>query len=84
MPAGPGSGDSAYPTALSLGPNPTFGESTLKVEAFLLDYHGDLYGQTIEVDFLARLRNIKRFDSAEQLVAQMAQDVARTREICGE
>lgn len=74
-------GDSAYPTAMSVGPNPTFGESTLKVEAFLLDYEGDLYGRTIEVDFLARLRNIRRFDSAQQLVAQMAQDVARTREI---
>jgi riboflavin kinase/FMN adenylyltransferase len=76
-------GTAAYPTAMSIGPNPTFDEATLKVEAFLLDYEGDLYGQPIEIDFLARLRNIKKFESAEQLVAQVAQDVARTREIAG-
>ena len=74
-------GELAYPTAMSLGPNPTFDEAALKVEAFLLDFHGDLYGQPIEIDFLARLRNIKRFESAEQLVAQMSQDVERTRAI---
>jgi riboflavin kinase/FMN adenylyltransferase len=70
-----------YPAAVSVGPNPTFDDPALKVEAFLLDYQGDLYGQTIEVDFLARLREIKRFDSAEGLVAQMARDVDETRRI---
>ena len=74
-------GSAVYPTALSIGPNPTFDEMVRKVEAFLLDYQGDLYGRTIEVDFLARLRNIRRFDSAEQLVAQMGEDVERTRQI---
>ncbi|MGA2619179.1 MAG: bifunctional riboflavin kinase/FAD synthetase [Thermoguttaceae bacterium] len=69
----------AYPAAVSIGPNPTFGETTLKVEAFLLDYQGDLYARQIEVDFFARLRDVRRFDSAEQLVAQMARDVEQTR-----
>jgi len=73
-----------YTTAMSLGSNPTFDESELKVEAFLLDYHGDLYGRAIEIDFLSRLRDIKRFDSAEQLVVQMALDVEQTRKIAGE
>ena len=36
---------------MSLGSNPTFDESEQKVEAFLLDYHGDLYGRPIEIDF---------------------------------
>ena len=71
----------AHAAAMSLGANPTFGESELKVEAFLLDYRGDLYGRAIEIDFLARLREIKCFDSVEQLVEQMARDVQQTREL---
>jgi riboflavin kinase/FMN adenylyltransferase len=71
----------SYATAMSLGSNPTFDESELKVEAFLLDYRGDLYGRAIEIDFLQRLRDIKRFDSVEQLVEQMAEDVQQTRKI---
>ncbi len=74
----------SYPTAMSLGGNPTFDESEKKVEAFLLDYHGDLYGRPIEIDFLARLRDIKRFDSAGQLIDQMALDVENTRRIVGQ
>lgn len=77
-------GGQAHATALSLGGNPTFGESELKVEAFLLDYRGDLYGRTIEIDFLARLRDIKCFDSVDQLVEQMARDVQKTRAISQE
>ncbi len=72
-----------YATAISLGSNPTFDESELKVEAFLLDYRGDLYGRAVEIDFLRRLRDIKRFDSVDRLVQQMAQDVHNTREIVG-
>ena len=66
---------SPHAAALSIGPNPTFDEQTLKVEAFLLDFQGDIYGRPIEVDFLARLRNIVRFASADALIAQMSQDV---------
>jgi riboflavin kinase/FMN adenylyltransferase len=72
-----------HATAMSLGGNPTFDEAEKKVEAFLLDYRGDLYGQLIEIDFLSRLRNIKRFDSAEELIDQMALDVQETRRIVG-
>src|SRR5208283_588190 len=70
-----------YATAMSLGSNPTFDESEQKVEAFLLDYHGDLYGRPIAIDFLARVRDIERFDSVGQLVAQIALDVQQTRRI---
>ncbi|MGO9113756.1 MAG: bifunctional riboflavin kinase/FAD synthetase [Thermoguttaceae bacterium] len=71
----------SYATAMSLGSNPTFDESEKKVEAFLLDYHGDLYGRPIEIDFLDRLRDIRRFDSADQLIDQMVLDVQETRRI---
>lgn len=71
----------AWPAAISLGPNPTFDEAVTKVEAHLIEYDGPLYGRDIEVDFLARLRDIVRFDSVGQLVAQMDRDVAATRRI---
>ena len=72
---------SRWPAAVSLGPNPTFDEPAPKVEIYAIGYQGSLYGLTAEVDFLARLRDIKRFGSADQLVAQMDRDVAATRQI---
>ena len=74
----------AWPAAISLGPNPTFDEGHVKVEAHLLGYQGWLYDRTIEVDFLARLRDIKRFDSVADLVAQMERDVSEVRRIVEE
>lgn len=69
------------PAAISLGPNPTFDEGNLKLEVYLLDFEGDLYGQLVEVDFLARLRDIERYDSVDDLLAQMHRDVEATRQI---
>jgi len=80
-PSATGSGGPVYAAAINIGPNPTFKESALKIEAYLLDYEGDLYDRAIAVDFVARLRDIKKFDSPEQLVSQMAQDVEATRRI---
>lgn len=70
------------PAAVSVGVRPTFdtGRAEL-IEAYLLDFAGDLYGQELRLDFLARLRGERRFDSAERLVEQMHLDVQRTREI---
>jgi riboflavin kinase / FMN adenylyltransferase len=73
-----------YPAAVSLGPNPTFGEGGLKVEAYLIGFDAMIYQRPIEVDFLARLREIRRFASVEALVAQMARDVERTAEVAGQ
>jgi riboflavin kinase/FMN adenylyltransferase len=70
-----------WPAAVSIGPNPTFDDPVPKVELFLIGYQGSLYGQAVEVDFLARLRDIERFGSADQLVLQMDRDVAATRRI---
>lgn len=74
----------SWPAAISLGPNPTFGEGALKVEIHLVDFRGDLYDRDLEVDFLARLRDIQRFDSIAKLVAQMDRDIDRTRAIAAE
>lgn len=68
--------------AVSIGVRPTFqtGRAEL-IEAYLLDFEGDLYGSTLELSFIERLRGERRFDSAEGLVEQMHTDVRRTREI---
>ena len=52
-----------------------------KVEVYLIGYQGSLYDRILEVDFLARLRNIQRFGSVAELIAQMNGDVAATRRI---
>ncbi len=70
---------SAHWAALSLGSNPTFDENALKVEAYLLDFQGDLYDRPLQIDFYGRLRETRRFDSVKALVQQMAVDVAAVR-----
>jgi len=70
--------------AVNVGMRPTFGSGReLLVEAYLLDRDEDLYGRVLRVDFLSRLRGEQRFDTAEELIAQMQIDVAQTREVCG-
>ncbi|SFT67445.1 riboflavin kinase / FMN adenylyltransferase [Actinopolyspora lacussalsi subsp. righensis] len=65
--------------AVSVGSNPTFSGTERTVEAFVLDVDRDFYGEYAELDFVDRLRGMVRFDSADELVARMAQDVAETR-----
>jgi riboflavin kinase/FMN adenylyltransferase len=70
--------------AVNVGVRPTFGTGrAVLVEAYLLDCEVDLYGHTLRVDFLARLRGERRFESVDALVEQMRRDVERTRELCG-
>lgn len=76
--------EAAWPAAVSLGPNPTFHEGGLKVEVYLIGYEGDLYGRPLAVDFLARLREVRRFDSVDLLLAQIARDVAVARRVAEE
>jgi len=73
---------SVHPTAISLGRRPTFYEraETSLLEAYLLDFEGDLYGEPARVRFITRLRGEQKFDSVDALVAQMEQDVASARE----
>ena len=67
--------------AAHIGPNATFGEDVRTVEVHLLDFDGDLYGQTLAVDFVARLRSTRKFDGVDALVEQMRRDVAQARRI---
>ena len=70
------------PAAVSIGVRPTFdtGRGEL-IEAHLLDFDGDLYDHPLGLEFIARLRGERRFDTAEALVEQMHTDVAQTREL---
>lgn len=67
--------------AISIGTNPTFAGRERRVEAFVLDFAEDLYGERVELTFTARLRDTERFGTVEALVRQMDQDVVRTREV---
>jgi riboflavin kinase/FMN adenylyltransferase len=75
-------GDREWVAAVNVGVRPTFHTGRgLLVEAFLLDFDGDLYGRELRLCFLQRLRGEQRFDGAEALVAQMHRDVQQTRAI---
>jgi riboflavin kinase/FMN adenylyltransferase len=71
------------PTAISLGRRPTFytDQPYLLLEAFLLDFSGDLYGQEAAVGFVERIRSEERFDSVDALVAAMHRDVEAVRRV---
>jgi riboflavin kinase / FMN adenylyltransferase len=72
-----------YPAAISVGTNPTFQGSRRSVEAFVLDYDGDLYGEHVGVEFAQRLRPMATFPDVTALIAAMDKDVADTRQILG-
>jgi riboflavin kinase/FMN adenylyltransferase len=73
------------PAAISLGRRPTFYEhaDASLLEAYVLDFDGDLYGQHAKVRFAERLRGEQRFDNVDELVAQMGRDVDATRRALG-
>ncbi|GAC1569391.1 MAG: bifunctional riboflavin kinase/FAD synthetase [Candidatus Dormibacteria bacterium] len=70
-----------YPAATSLGYRPTFGGDRLTVEAFLLDFHGDLYGRRVRGAFVARLREERTYPDAESLRVQIGLDVEQARDL---
>ncbi|MCU1372823.1 MAG: riboflavin kinase/FMN adenylyltransferase, partial [Actinomycetia bacterium] len=72
-----------HPAAISLGRRPTFYEDQpySLLDAHLLDFSGDLYGEGASVRFVAHLRGEKRFDAVEALVEQIGRDVTRVREV---
>ncbi len=68
--------------AVNVGVRPTFGaDLQLLVEAYVLDFEGDLYGERLTIEFIAKLRGEERFESVEQLITQIARDVEQTREL---
>lgn len=72
--------------AVSIGVRPTFAETRLGrlVEAYLLDFDGDLYGRDLRLSFVDRLRGEERFEDADALIAQMGADVDEVRRAIGE
>jgi riboflavin kinase/FMN adenylyltransferase len=69
--------------AVHVGANVTFGEEGRVVEAHLLDFRGDLYGQRMSLDFLGFVRGSRKFEGVGELLEQMVRDVERVREIGG-
>ena len=65
--------------AVSIGTNPHYGGTERRIEPFLLDFDGDLYGKRLVVELWERLRDEAVFDSEEALIAQIARDVEATR-----
>lgn len=79
-------GGERFAAATNIGINPTFTPSrqTVSVETHLLDFSGDLYGQEVRLEFIARLRGEQRFPSVEALLVQIQADIAQTRKILSE
>jgi riboflavin kinase/FMN adenylyltransferase len=69
------------PAAVSIGSNPTFSGRERRVEAFVLDFDGDLYGERLALDFVTHLREMRTYQGIDPLVAQIREDVAQTRGI---
>jgi riboflavin kinase/FMN adenylyltransferase len=76
-----GASRSRHPAAISVGSNPTFSGARRTVEAHLLDFAGDLYGEHVGVEFVERLRPMLTFSGVPELLAAMGEDVARTRAV---
>ena len=74
-----GVADAPWPGVASLGTRPTVGGVEPLLEVHLFDFAGDLYGREIEVEFVAKLRDERKFDSLDELVAQMREDAAAAR-----
>jgi riboflavin kinase/FMN adenylyltransferase len=72
-----------YPAVVNVGFNPTFGDDKIAIEAYLLDFDGDLYQKRVRISFLRRLRDEMKFDSVEALTARIRDDVAQARRYMG-
>ena len=68
-------------TAVSIGTRPTFGGHDRAIEAFILNFEDNLYGTTLRLEFVQRLRDQVKFDTVEALLEQVDRDVAETRRI---
>jgi len=69
-------GQNPLPAAVHIGPNVSFGETATSVEVHIIGWSGNLYGSALDVDFLDRLRETRRFASVDEVKAQLTLDVA--------
>ena len=72
--------DKKYKALTNIGLNPTFENHPYSIENYILDFNEDIYGRDIEIYFLKRIRPEKRFDTLDQLVAQVQKDIEIVRE----
>jgi riboflavin kinase/FMN adenylyltransferase len=70
-----------YQGVINIGYNPTFGNEELSMEVHLLDFQGDIYEKTIDIQFIDRLRDETKFDSPDKLVVQIKKDIASAKKI---
>jgi riboflavin kinase / FMN adenylyltransferase len=76
-------GEEEYAACTNVGVAPTFGRTESRVEAYLLDFEGDLYGRVVDVGFVKRIREERRFSGVDELIGQIRRDVEETRIITG-
>lgn len=76
-----GQGSDGWQGIANIGPQPTFRGAERRLEVHLLDAAPDLYGRTVVVDFVARLRDVRRFDGAAALITQIRADIAAARAV---
>jgi riboflavin kinase/FMN adenylyltransferase len=74
-------GDEKFAACTNVGVAPTFSRAESRVEAYLLDFEGDLYGRIVDVGFTRRIRGEKKFSGVDELVAQIQRDVDEARRI---
>src|SRR5262249_42589251 len=74
-------GNERFMAATSVGIRPQFNGKDVRVEAYLLDFVRDIYGQQLPIDFIAWLRGAQKFDSLDALIQQIQGDVNRSREL---
>ena len=70
-----------YPAVVNVGVRPTFSSGKLAVEAHIIDFAGDLYGKTLQIRTVEKMRDERRFPSLDTLVEQLGKDVERAREV---
>lgn len=74
-------GNTKYASMTNVGSKPTFDIESFSIEAFILDFDGDLYGQTVKLSFISYLRDIKKFSSSDELKNQLAYNEACVRNL---
>jgi riboflavin kinase/FMN adenylyltransferase len=72
-------GEKEYAACTNVGVAPTFGRTESRVEAYLLDFEGDLYGRVVDVSFVKRIRQERRFSGVDELIGQIRRDVGEAR-----
>jgi riboflavin kinase/FMN adenylyltransferase len=73
--------DQTYGSVLNIGMNPTFADNQLSIEVHILDFKGNIYGKILEILFIEKLRDEKKFSGPAELIAQIGKDVEQARKI---